>query len=111
MDYEAWNKRLEYTRPWLVIEEDKVLGFGELDNNGHIDCFYVHKDYQHKGIGRFLLNWIEQVALRSGNLKLYADVSITAKPFFKTQGFRVIRPNLVVKGVLMLKNYVMEKDI
>jgi putative acetyltransferase len=109
MDYDRWASRLERTKPLVAIKNDKVVGFGELESNGHIDCFYIHKDHQRSGIGRALMDRIEENAKRNVCAKLFAEVSITAKPFFLKMGFRTCRPNLVVIGHLLLKNYLMEK--
>jgi putative acetyltransferase len=109
MDYVRWASRLERTTPFVAIKNDKVVGFGELESNGHIDCFYIHKDHQRSGIGSALMDRIEKNAKKYVCTKLFAEVSITAKPFFLKMGFMVLRPNLVVKGHLMLKNYLMEK--
>lgn len=109
VDYERWARRLERTRPVVALEDQTVLGFGELEKDGHIDCFYIHKDHQRSGIGRDLMNRIEETAKINGCSKLFSEVSITAKPFFLAMGFSVIRPNLVTIGCQMLKNYLMEK--
>ncbi len=31
-----------------------IAGFGELESNGHIDCFYCHKNYQRCGVGSLI---------------------------------------------------------
>ncbi len=56
-----------------------------------IDCFYVHHARQHKGIGATLMARIEREARSRGNARLHADVSITAEPFFRRMGFRILR--------------------
>lgn len=109
MDYDSWARRLERTKPFVALENDKVIGFGELESNGHIDCFYIHTDHQRSGIGRALMDRIEETAKKNVCAKLFAEVSITAKPFFLAMGFKTVSPNLVIKGGLMLKNYLMEK--
>jgi putative acetyltransferase len=109
MDYERWARRLECTKPFVALKNDNVIGFGELESNGHIDCFYIHKDHQRSGIGSALMDRIEETAKSNVCAKLFAKVSITAKPFFLKKGFRVSRPNLVAIDRLMLKNYLMEK--
>ncbi len=110
-DYPKWRKRLRIKQPIIAIENNRVLGFAELEPPGHIDCFYVDKDFQGKGIGRKLMSNIEEAARGKGYLKFIAEVSITAKPFFIAMGFFSIRPNLVkIKGQ-NLKNYIIEKAL
>lgn len=93
LDYDRWQKRLAKKLPFLAIIENKIVGFAEIENDGHIDCFYVHKDHQRQGVGTFLLNHLYKVT--QNQQKLYAEVSITAKPFFLKHGFKVIRKNIV----------------
>jgi putative acetyltransferase len=45
IDYEKWQKRLEKRKPFVVIINHLIVGFAELEKDGHIDCFYVHKNY------------------------------------------------------------------
>ena len=61
---------------------DKPIGFIELENNGHIDCFYCHPDVTRTGVGLALYNHLEQVALGSGLQRLYVEASEAAKTFF-----------------------------
>lgn len=109
INYEYWKKRLDLKKPFVAINDGKIVGFAELELNGHIDCFYIHKDFKRLGIGKELMNVIEKDAKLNGCLKLFSEVSITAKPFFSSLGFKSIKPNLVKKGKITLKNYLMEK--
>ena len=60
---------------------------GEMD--GFIDYFYVHPRWQGRGIGKALLVALESEAAKLGVKAIAADVSITAKAFFLSRGFRV----------------------
>jgi putative acetyltransferase len=42
--------------------------------------------------------------------RIFAEVSITAKPFFESKGFHVKQQTIVRKGI-ELTNYIMEKNI
>ncbi|OYD91969.1 GNAT family N-acetyltransferase [Nostoc sp. 'Peltigera membranacea cyanobiont' 210A] len=108
MDIEVWIKSLG-SKFTYVAEEDKIIGFGELEANGHIDRFYCHKDFQRKGVGKKIL---EQIELKANSLrmeKLFTEASITAKPFFESQGFIVIKKQEVERRGQKLINFVMEK--
>ncbi|WP_016951950.1 GNAT family N-acetyltransferase [Anabaena sp. PCC 7108] len=109
MDYEFWHKRLQTKLPYVAENNDEIVGFGELDPDGHIDCFYCHSQYQRKGIGSKLLKHIENMAKSQEIKRLYAEVSITAKPFFQTHGFTIAKEQQVERRGVLFTNYLMEK--
>ena len=107
----AWHERMS-GRHTLVAEEDGgVVGFAELEVDGHLDMFYVGRDAVGRGVGMRLYLAVEGRALGLGIRGIFTEASITARPFFEGRGFRVIRQNdLVVRGVGMT-NYAMEKRL
>ncbi|MEH2042984.1 GNAT family N-acetyltransferase [Nostoc sp.] len=109
MDIEVWIKSLGSKFTYVAEEQDKIIGFGELEANGHIDRFYCHKDFQRKGVGKKILEQIELKANSLGVEKLFTEASITAKPFFESQGFIVIKKQEVERRGQKLINFVMEK--
>jgi len=44
-------KRLRVKNPFVAVLGDEILGYGELEADGHIDCFYCHHEWQGKGVG------------------------------------------------------------
>lgn len=109
MDYEVWHKRLQAKLPYIAEDNGEIVGFGELEANGHIDCFYCHSKYQKKGIGSKLLSHIENTAKSQGIKRLYTEASITAKLFFQSKGFCIVREQQVELRGVLFQNYVMEK--
>jgi putative acetyltransferase len=110
-NYEEWKERLS-SRITQVAEEDRmIIGFAELEDDGHIGCFYCHKDFIGRGIGSLLFKAVEARARKLGAIKLFAEVSITALPFFERKGFQVIKEQEVVVRGISMKNYAMEKSI
>lgn len=107
----GWIKKWEAIPPLVATIDQTVVGFAELEDNGHIDCFYCHHKYQGKGVGSALMQAIENRASRIGNRELFAEVSITARPFFEAKGFRVVREQIVSVRGANLKNFVMKKDL
>jgi putative acetyltransferase len=72
---------------------------------------YVHKDYQGQGVASNLLQILQDEAIRLGVKRIWANVSITAKPFFERYGFVTVQPQTVqVRGVSM-NNFRMEKAL
>ena len=106
---EKWRKRLAKTITFVAEENQKVIGFAQLENNGHIDCFYVAHDFINKGVGSKLLFEIEERAKALSITRLFTEASITAKPFFHKKGFKVIRGQFVELRGVKFRNFVMEK--
>lgn len=111
---EVWAARL--AARWCVVaqmkEDPKRLGgFADLEADGHLDRFYVSADYQRMGIGRGLLAAVMRRAAELQLPRVYSEVSITARPFFLSQGFRVITDQLVYSRGAMFLNYRMEMAV
>lgn len=74
-----WNESLAEHYTLVAVEEDTLVGFGDIDRSRYLDRLYVHKDYQDQGIGTAICNDLEQAFDVE---KLTTHASITAKPFF-----------------------------
>lgn len=118
---EAWAPDNIYFRDWetfclskhtFIAELKKdIAGFAQIEDNGYIDCFYCHKNYQGLGVGKALFAALLQKAKELGVQKLQAEVSITAKPFFSALGFNLVRKQEVhLRGSCFI-NYLMEKNL
>lgn len=106
---ETWSARFEVKKPFVARMGLHAVGFIELEDDGHIDCLYVHHGFQRQGIAtRLLLHAISEARARS-LLRLYVEASITALPFFVRHGFSTLRAQEVERGGQRLKNIVMER--
>jgi putative acetyltransferase len=93
---------------FIVAEIDnEIVGFGSLTVTGYLDCMYVHKDHQRKGIANKLIDEIKRQATKWSLKEITTDASITAKPFFEKNGFKVITQQKVYIIDVMLINYKM----
>jgi putative acetyltransferase len=95
----------------IAVINDKIVGFAEFEGNGHIDCFYCHHEYQGCGVGSALIKEIENRAIKSKINKIFAEVSITEKPFFESKCFAIKKEQSVIIRGMTLTNFVMEKLI
>jgi len=110
LNLERWMIKWEKLVPLVAIIDDKIVGFTEFDEKtGYIDCFYCHHDFIGKGVGTVLMKAIDDIAKNNNLNRIYADVSVTAKPFFQSKGFNHIKEQLVDTDGVKLKNHVMEK--
>jgi putative acetyltransferase len=111
MDAEKFAKRCAAKETWIAEIEDRIAGFSDLEPDGHIDMLYVHPDFHRQGVARALLEHIEARARTLDLRRLYTEASITARPVFEAQGFRVIVPQLVTLRGESMTNYRMEKRL
>lgn len=108
LELTGWKKKWKTIKPLVALMDNKIVGFTEFEPNGHIDCFYVHHEYQDLGIGSSLMNEIFKKANDLNIKRVFAEVSITAKPFFEAKGFKVVKhQNIDIRGVT-LTNFIME---
>ncbi len=110
-DFSRWESRLNKTKPFVAEEDGRLIGFAELEDNGHIDCFYCAHDRQGKGVGGALLRVIESDASKQGITRLFAEVSITARGFFEKKGFSVDGVQTVFLRGEQFTNYAVSKCI
>lgn len=116
---ERWLKRYDTRRCFVAEQNGTIAGFAELEDNGHIDCFYCHHEFQRQGVGRRLYERIEEEGrslrdTREGLLnltRLFVEVSITARPFFEQMGFHVLHENHIAIDHVTLINFSMAKNL
>lgn len=104
-DLEKWNCSLLSHYTLVAVQNDCIVGFGDIDHSGYLDRLYVHKDFQGQGIASALCHQLE--ASVSNNITTHA--SITARPFFVNRGYLVKKEQHVTRNGILLTNYVMEK--
>lgn len=106
LDISRWNKSLLKNYSIVAIQEEKIFGFGDIDETNYLDHLYVHKDFQGRGIAKAIYYELEKKA-KGGTIIVHS--SITAKPFFERRGYKALRKQLVKLEGISLTNYVMEK--
>lgn len=106
VDLEKWNLSLQEHYSIVVIENEVIVGFGDIDKTGYLDRLFVHADYQGKGIATVICNQLEQTV--QGDITTHA--SITAKPFFEKRGYKVVKEQQVERQGIFLTNFCMEKN-
>jgi len=110
-DYPSWQTRLSGTQPFVATLDDQVIGFVELEADGHIDCFYVHPNHQRKGVAQTLFDHLLADAKKRRMSRLYVEASKVAKPFLRKNGFVVMTENRVERRGQVLVNFSMELQL
>ncbi|GKS63806.1 acetyltransferase [Nitrospira sp.] len=104
-DMDAWADRLGSGTVLVAEVRESMAGFARLDKEGNIDLLYVDSTYERCGVATRLINGLTRVARGRGLRRLYADVSVTARPFFEAQGIEVLESQSVERRGVVLRNY------
>lgn len=108
VNIEEWDRSFSQHYTLVAVEKNAVVGFGDIDEKGYLDRLYVHKDYQRQGIASALCDKLESA---NDVEKITVHASITARPFFESRGYKVIREQQVLREDIPLTNFVMEKPV
>ena len=111
IDETRWREKIEAINPYVVEHEGRLIGYADLQEDGYIDHFFCHHDWQRQGVGSLLMQKIHDEAKKRDIRRLYSNVSITAKPFFMAKGFEVVKEQSVTIRGQVLKNFNMQKHL
>lgn len=106
VDARAMDGRLTLV---AVDERGDVVGYGDLEADGHIDHLYCRPDAAGKGVaGAILDGLVAAAASRGATRRLHVEASELARGLFERKGFTVVtRRDFEVRGV-PIHNYAME---
>lgn len=108
VDLEVWDRSFREHFSLVAVENERIVGFGDMDETGYLDRLYVHADYQRQGIGTAICDELESTVNVS---QFVTHASITARPFFEGRGYNVVKEQQVERGGIYLTNFVMMKEI
>ncbi len=92
-----------------VTGDGRMMGFVDLEPDGHIRFLYIAPDARGHGVADALLDAVEAEALRMKVRCLYAEASEAARRCLGRRGFVVLhRRDFEVNGVA-IHNYAVEK--
>ena len=101
-DATQWAERLRRNQPFIAEIDGRIAGFADLQASGYIDHFFVAGASAGRGVARALMAHIHEDAARRRISELFANVSLTAEPFFAKSGFVVeARQRVEVRGVVL----------
>ena len=106
VDFEKWNESLQEHFSIVAVDDEIIVGFGDIDKTGYLDRLFVHASYQRKGIATAICNQLEQTV--QGDITTHA--SITAKPFFEKRGYKIVKEQQVERQGIFLTNFCMKKS-
>lgn len=97
---------------YVAVVKGQVVGFINLSNDGKtLWALYVRQNYIGRGVGSALMQKAEQVIRRSGRKSMTVTSSLTARPFYEKQGFKVTKSVTdLIRGV-KIKGWKMQKRL
>ena len=97
---------------FVVVAQNEaggLLGFADLEADGHLDMLYVAPEAEGLHVGSQLYAALETHARRRGLHRIFVEASELARPLFERRDFTLLgRNDLVLDGV-DIHNYRMEK--
>jgi ribosomal protein S18 acetylase RimI-like enzyme len=91
MDPEKWRARVSEQETFIAESDGKSGAFIVWDWTGHIDFLFTHPAFARRGLARALYAKAEEALRQHGANRLFAEVSLAARPFFENCGFTIER--------------------
>lgn len=112
-DAERWHVRMSDGRTVFVAvdETDAVLGFIDLEADGHIDLLYCAPEVAGTGIAAALYDAVESLGRARRMARLYSEASEAALRFFLKRGFVKLRRRDLMISDVAIHNYEVEKAL
>lgn len=109
IDPARWERRLAEQQARIAERAGEIAGFCTWTTDGYLDLLYVHPRHLRNGAATALCTAMEADLRARHVARVHTQASVTAQPFFRRQGFRLVQTQVVeVRGVA-LPNAVMEK--
>lgn len=99
VDLKTWNQSLQEHFSIVAVDDDIIIGFGDIDKTGYLNRLFVHFGYQRKGIATAICNQLESAV--QGNIVTHAF--ITARPFLKQEDTKLLKNNRLSDRGLFLR--------
>ncbi|WP_028535563.1 GNAT family N-acetyltransferase [Paludibacterium yongneupense] len=109
VDEQEWVQAIRGLLPLVVEYDGQIVAYADLQSDGTITHFFVHADWQRRGVGTLLMTRLHDGARERGIGLLTAQVSLAAEAFFTAWDFRLRQRQTVSRRGAMLPNAVMEK--
>lgn len=96
---------------WVAVNAGAVIGYVDLERDGHIDHLYCAPRAAGRGVASALIDALLGHASEHGMGRLWVEASELARGLFERKGFIVTeRRDFVVRGV-PIHNFAMERPV
>ena len=111
-DPQCYLRRAKGRTILVAVDGDNaVVGYGDLERNGHIDHIYCRPDVVGTGVGSAIYKAIEAAARQAGINALFVEASEGARRLFARHGFIIeARHDFRINGVA-IHNFRMSKRL
>ncbi len=106
-----WIIKIQKINPFVILVNNIIIGYADLQDNGYIDHFFIRGGYNNKGYGSYLLKYIINTAKEKNIKTLESDVSLSAQKLFLKFGFKVIKRKKVIIKNQKIENVLMRASL
>ena len=108
-DNKEFDKSLIKGKGWMLIRNNKTIGFGTRYPENRLSLLYVRGDSKRRGYGNIILNLIEKEANNAGLDKLETEASLISYKLLLKRKWEIIhKEKITIKG-LIFERYKMLK--
>lgn len=97
----------------ITVEENKIVGCGRAHFNSDVEAqiryMAVEKDWQGKGVGKLILDKLEQSVIEKGAKKIILHARDNAVKFYEKNGYKVVKESHTLFG--SIPHFLMEKNV
>ena len=98
-DVVAWNRRILPREAYVAQRKDgRLVGWIEMELDGHVDMLYLGPEAAGKGVGDMLYAVLLAGARKLGIKKMHTEASRFAESFFRRHGWRVEKREAIMRG-------------
>jgi putative acetyltransferase len=96
----------------VVAESNyRIVGIGQIEPNGHINCFYCHPDNRGQNIGRQLYTTLEEYAKAKHIPVIHTETNAEDRPFYFKMGFTTVQKQKVLLQGSIESTFILEKQL
>jgi len=108
---DKWIARIKRINPFVIILDNEIVGYADLQNDGYIDHFFIKGGHSGKGLGSIMLKKLIAEAVMKGVPHLTSTVSLAAQKLFLKFGFEIVKRQKVRICEVELENALMKKTV
>jgi len=99
----------------MVVDEetDKIVGVARMQTNtpfqAQVRCVAVLSEVQGRGVGKLLMNYLENLAKQKGFHEIILDARENAVKFYQSIGYKILEDSYLLFG--MIPHFKMRKSL